>query len=325
MPKDSPAVRWLDAAEQELRLRAHAALDPAGLACLLEVARREGAGLCITLATMPSARHHPLLTRALLTNLTPDVSPGSAKGIDVCCWPDQSLFGDCSRLRPEALQGIEKLLCRLAPLTEPISLRWGTEASADTLLRAGWAITGTRRASDAGTRFAQRFGASVARAGMLLVHGGANGIDAAAAEGAVAQGGAQLVILGGGWEHSIANHSLKEFFGRWVVVTALPGAAPPTAHRLVARNRLIARSANALAIGEVAGTTGGAWHTLRFAREAGRPCYVPPEPLPGPALLFAGMERLPENLDPGWLRARGAASDADAQRSPSTSQDDLFG
>ncbi|NPB05205.1 MAG: DNA-processing protein DprA [Aquificae bacterium] len=62
----------------------------------------------------------------------------------------------------------------------------------------GFSIVGTRKASREGRLKASAFAAELARAGFMVVSGGAEGVDLAAHEGALAAGGRTAVVLGEG-------------------------------------------------------------------------------------------------------------------------------
>ncbi len=62
--------------------------------------------------------------------------------------------------------------------------------------RPAVAVVGTRRASQYGLKTAKTFGADIARSGCILVSGMTDGVDGAAAEGALGQGGIVIGVTG---------------------------------------------------------------------------------------------------------------------------------
>ena len=62
--------------------------------------------------------------------------------------------------------------------------------------RPAVAVVGTRRASQYGLKTAKTFGADIARSGCILVSGMTDGVDGAAAEGALEQGGIVIGVTG---------------------------------------------------------------------------------------------------------------------------------
>ncbi|HTJ84752.1 MAG TPA: DNA-processing protein DprA, partial [Polyangiaceae bacterium] len=74
------------------------------------------------------------------------------------------------------------------------------------------AIVGTREATPPALAFARELAAGVARAGVAVWSGGAEGIDTAAHEGALSVGGATVVVLGSGLDYTFpaANAGLFE-------------------------------------------------------------------------------------------------------------------
>src|SRR5690606_3625016 len=103
--------------------------------------------------------------------------------------------------------------------------------------------TGTRRPTRLARLYAYEFGIEAARQGLVLVHGGAMGIDTAAAEGyeAARMGPGQIIVLGEGLEHARQRHPLRGLFDHVAVLSACRPDAPPAAPALVARNAFIAR------------------------------------------------------------------------------------
>src|SRR5687767_6745521 len=78
---------------------------------------------------------------------------------------------------------------------------------------AAVAIVGTRKASPYGKTVAKRIARDLAKNGVTVVSGGAQGIDAAAHEGALEGGGRTIAVLGNGVDVAYpAAH--RQLFGR---------------------------------------------------------------------------------------------------------------
>lgn len=174
-------------------------------------------------------------------------------------------------------------------------------------LRGAWphrlpavAIVGTRRASVEACDLTFRVAADLARSGVVIVSGGAYGIDAAAHEGALDVGGVTVAILGTPLEpayprdHAALYERIAE---RGAVATELEHGASVRAGRFLHRNRLIAAVADAVVVVQ-APVQSGALSTARAARQLGRPVLAMPwSPLEAAsegtnALLFDGLARL---------------------------------
>jgi DNA processing protein len=163
------------------------------------------------------------------------------------------------------------------------------------------AVVGTRRATPEGKNTAQRFARELARAGFVIVSGLAFGIDAAAHEGALADGGAgaTVAVLAGGL-HDVyprENGRLAEqiLAQGGALVSEYPLGCPPYANRFLERNRLISGLARGTLIVE-APAGSGSLATARFATEEGRDVFVVPGPITHPnyegshALIRQGAE-----------------------------------
>jgi DNA processing protein len=134
------------------------------------------------------------------------------------------------------------------------------------------AIVGTREASAAGVRMAERLAAGAARAGLVVVSGLARGIDAAAHEAAVAAGGRTVAVLGTGVDVPYpAGHRtlLRLVQENGLAISevepgtrAFPGCFPR-------RNRIIAALSKLTVVVE-AGYKSGALNTAGVAQELGR-------------------------------------------------------
>jgi DNA processing protein len=146
-------------------------------------------------------------------------------------------------------------------------------------------IVGTRRADALGLAFTERLAQELARAGLVIVSGGAQGVDAAAHRGALAVGGGTVVVHGTALDATYPK-THRELFARvlegggaWLSET--PSGAPAEAWRFLARNRLIAALSEIVIVVQ-APARSGALSTARFARTLGRTVMaVPASPWDG--------------------------------------------
>jgi DNA processing protein len=158
------------------------------------------------------------------------------------------------------------------------------------------AVVGSRRACEPALRLARDLASALARAGAVVVSGGAVGIDAAAHEGALSAG-RTWAVAGTGHAHCFpAEHaSLYERIGEG------PGAmiwpfAPEFRHRtgFLTRNHVLVALSDAVVVVQ-AGERSGALHAASCAKDAGKPLWVVPA---APWMNdFAGSR---------WLLAQGA-------------------
>lgn len=141
------------------------------------------------------------------------------------------------------------------------------------------AIVGTRRADLAAIAFARSLARDLAGAGFTIVSGGADGIDAAAHEGAVAAGGRTVVVLPTPVARPYPAHR-RAFFehaltmgGAWLSERA--PSEPSSTWHFLSRNRLIAALGDATVVVQ-APVRSGALSTARAARALGRPLFAVP-------------------------------------------------
>ncbi len=145
--------------------------------------------------------------------------------------------------------------------------------------RPAVALVGSRRASVSGRDVATRLARGLAEQGVVVVSGGALGIDAAAHEGALLAGGATLVVLPTSLEEPYPR-SHRGLFRR---IVAEGGAclaehaqgAPVGRWRFVARNRIVAALADVVVVVEARAQSGTA-ATALVARRLGRPVGAVP-------------------------------------------------
>ena len=150
----------------------------------------------------------------------------------------------------------------------------------DALMRPLVAIVGSRNASAAGVKFAERLARDLGAAGFITVSGLARGIDAAAHRASVATG--TVAVLAGGHERVYpAEHAplLEQIIAEGAAVSEMPLAWEPRARDFPRRNRLISGLSVGVVIVEAARRS-GSLITARLAGEQGREVFaVPGSPL----------------------------------------------
>jgi len=138
------------------------------------------------------------------------------------------------------------------------------------------AIVGSRNASAAGVKFAERIARDLGGAGFGIVSGLARGIDAAAHRASLATG--TVAVLAGGQdriyppEHADLLAALLE---RGAAVSEMPMGWEPRARDFPRRNRLISGLALGVVVVEAAARS-GSLITARMALEQGREVFAVP-------------------------------------------------
>lgn len=152
---------------------------------------------------------------------------------------------------------------------------------AATLMRPMIAIVGSRNASAAGQKFAQKLARDLGQEGLVVISGLARGIDQASHRAALEHG--TVAVLAGGHRRIYP----PEHEGLLAEIIARQGAAlselhldhTPRAHDFPRRNRLISGAAVGVIIVEAAQRS-GSLITARMAAEQGREVFaVPGSPL----------------------------------------------
>lgn len=154
------------------------------------------------------------------------------------------------------------------------------------------AVVGARAASGHAMASARELAGELARAGALVVSGGAVGVDAAAHRGALEAGGVTVAVLGCGVDVVYPARNRPIFHdictGGGALVSMFPAGASPRAGYFVRRNRIIAGLADMVILIE-AGPASGALHTAAAARKYGRVVGALPGSPGCEALLAQGM------------------------------------
>ncbi len=140
------------------------------------------------------------------------------------------------------------------------------------------AIVGTRHATSYGLKQAERFGYSLAKAGVTVVSGLARGIDAAAHNASIDAGGRTIAVLGSGLAHLYPpEHAglADAIAADGAVISEFSPLAKPRSGMFPQRNRLIASLSLATLVVE-APDRSGALITARLAGEQNRDVLAVP-------------------------------------------------
>jgi DNA processing protein len=168
---------------------------------------------------------------------------------------------------------------RLAMIDDPPPLL-AVQGKTEIFTRPLVAIVGSRNASAAGAKFAQRLACDLGAAGFGVVSGLARGIDAAAHRASLTSG--TIAVLAGGHERIYPSEHIplvEEIVAQGAAVSEMPLAWEPRARDFPRRNRLISGLAAGVIIVEAARRS-GSLITARMAGEQGREVFaVPGSPL----------------------------------------------
>lgn len=168
---------------------------------------------------------------------------------------------------------------------------WG-RGRRDALGARAVSVVGSRASTPYGMTVGAELSAGAAEAGLVVVSGGAYGIDTAAHRGALVVGGRSVGVMAGGADRFYPQGS-AEMLGRLLedgaVVAEAPPGSNPARHRFLSRNRLIAAMSGATLVVEAA-LRSGALSTARHAAAMGRPLGAVPGPVT--SMASAGCHRL---------------------------------
>jgi DNA processing protein len=198
----------------------------------------------------------------------------------------------CSRDEAEReLAAAERLGVTLVALGEPdyparlrmiddapplIGVRGKLAALAEPII----AVVGSRNASAAGCKFADRIARGLGEAGLVVVSGLARGIDAAAHRASLSSG--TIAVLAGGHDHVYPPEHvglLDQIVEDGAAISEMPMGWEPRGRDFPRRNRLISGLSAGVIIVEAARRS-GSLITARMALEQGREVFaVPGSPL----------------------------------------------
>ena len=140
------------------------------------------------------------------------------------------------------------------------------------------AVVGTRTATREGVRTAFTMSADLARAGAVVVSGGALGIDCAAHRGVLQSGGVTVCVLGCGinCRYLMENEQMRRLITvNGAVISEYPPDFKPLARNFPMRNRIISGLSNGVLVVE-AGEKSGSLITADLALEQNRDVFAVP-------------------------------------------------
>jgi DNA processing protein len=154
------------------------------------------------------------------------------------------------------------------------------------------AVVGSRAATAYGEHIASEFSYGLAQRDVVVVSGGAYGIDAAAHRGALAAGGCSVLVSAGGLDRPYPSghrHLYDRTAEQGLLVSERPPGSAPHRQRFLSRNRLIAALGTATLVVEAAHRS-GALNSAGYARDLGRPVLAVPGPVT--SAMSSGCHRL---------------------------------
>ncbi len=139
-------------------------------------------------------------------------------------------------------------------------------------------IVGSRRASAYGLKVARDFAVDLATEGVVIISGGARGIDSAAHKGALMAGGITVAVLGCGIDITYPRENaalFNEICSNGAVITEFAPGTEPLASNFPSRNRIINGLTHGILVVEAAKKS-GAMITAEFAADEGHDVYCIP-------------------------------------------------
>jgi DNA processing protein len=143
------------------------------------------------------------------------------------------------------------------------------------------AIVGTREPSAPASQFAFDLASALARAGVVVVSGGALGIDAAAHRGALSAGGRTWVVAPTGRGRCFPEEHAELFLqvasGTGAMIWPFPVGMEALRANFHRRNGILVALADVVTVVQ-AGAPSGTLNALAWARRLGRPIWAVPGP-----------------------------------------------
>ena len=138
------------------------------------------------------------------------------------------------------------------------------------------AMVGTRKATAYGKRTSHLISGSLAKVGVIIVSGGAVGIDSLSHIGAMEAGGTTVCVLGCGINYPYLNENKRmrdDIAATGALISAYPPDYPSAKFTFPERNRIISGLSDGVVVIE-AGVKSGSLITARLAMEQGRDVFA---------------------------------------------------
>ena len=136
----------------------------------------------------------------------------------------------------------------------------------------GVAIVGSRAADSMGISWAKRVTKSAVQRKMMVVSGGARGIDECVHRTAVKEGGMTIAVLGTGMQHLSRRHLQLANLGVGLI-SPFPDHIPPARWRFPKRNQIMSTLIKSVVVIQAADQS-GSLYTARSALKAGKEVWV---------------------------------------------------
>ena len=176
--------------------------------------------------------------------------------------------------------------------TPPIGLVIAGDRSVLLKLDKSISIVGSRQPTDYGLQLSYSLASQASLAGLVVVSGGAYGIDTASHQGALSAGGISIAVLAGGINrlYPLENQKLfKDITKSGLLISEVMPNIESKPYRFLIRNRLIAALSRSTVVVE-AKFISGSIRTARDAAEIFRPVFAIPGPVT--SALSEGCHRL---------------------------------
>ena len=174
----------------------------------------------------------------------------------------------------------------------PIGLVIAGDRSVLLKLDKSISIVGSRQPTNYGLQLSYSLASQASLAQLVVVSGGAYGIDTAAHQGALSAGGLSIAVLAGGINrlYPLENQKLfKDITKSGLLISEVMPNTESKPYRFLIRNRLIAALSRSTVVVE-AKFISGSIRTARDAAEIFRPVFAIPGPVTSP--LSEGCHRL---------------------------------
>ena len=176
--------------------------------------------------------------------------------------------------------------------TQPIGLVIVGDRSILLKLDKSISIVGSRQPTNYGLQLSYSLASQASLAQLVVVSGGAYGIDTASHQGALSVGGISIAVLAGGINrlYPLENQKLfKDITKSGLLISEVMPNTESKPYRFLIRNRLIAALSRSTVVVE-AKFISGSIRTARDAAEIFRPVFAIPGPVTSP--LSEGCHRL---------------------------------